>query len=217
MQLGDLLSHYGSVVRLDSGLRRNSMMLLNLTRDFSRHIYTTLKYVCRAPRPVDYAAEVQPMIQTPDHSSYPSGHATEAFALAAVLHRLQTGHSAKDALAGNDAPMVFRVAQRIAANRTVAGVHFPIDSWAGAWVGCQIAELMFACAQGDDTTPPPPFEAADYRPPAPPAAGEMTDDFLLSDFELDFSGHQASEKRDVSPDRISALAKLWEKAAEEWA
>lgn len=70
------------------------------------------------------------MIQIPDHSTYPSGHAMEAFAIATVLHCLSTGNGPRHGVKEQALP--FRLAHRIAVNRTVAGVHFPVDSLAGA-------------------------------------------------------------------------------------
>ena len=80
------------------------------------------------------------MIPTPDHSSFPSGHAAEAFALATVMHRLMTGDAATEGL--QVWAMPFRLAHRIAVNRTVAGLHFPVDSAAGAIVGCAIGDAV---------------------------------------------------------------------------
>jgi len=42
--------------------------------------------------------------------------------------------------------MPFRIAHRIAVNRTIAGVHFPIDSAAGALLGCAIGDAVHALA-----------------------------------------------------------------------
>ena len=105
-----------------------------------------MKFFCRAARPVDLAAQVQPMIQTPDHSSFPSGHAAEAFAIATVLHHLAAGRRPDQGAAAEALP--FKLAHRIATNRTVAGVHFPVDSLAGALLGCRIGALMILLGGG---------------------------------------------------------------------
>ena len=46
----------------------------------------------RCYRPVEYNAEVQPMITTPGHGSFPMGHATQAYAVAHVLKLLLSLH-----------------------------------------------------------------------------------------------------------------------------
>jgi hypothetical protein len=90
------------------------------------------------------------MIQTPGHGSLPSGHSTQAFVIAVVLC----------ALFGAESNSVFhqqamRQAYRVAVNRTVAGVHFPIDSIAGHVLGTSLGEYFVArCTRnlGDDGT-----------------------------------------------------------------
>lgn len=102
---------------------------------------------------MDLAIEVQPMIQTPDHSSYPSGHACEAFAVASVLCRMM-GAEPLAVLKDPKEPRhtLFRLAARIAENRTVAGVHFPMDNLAGAMLGIVLGELVWGILPKDDET-----------------------------------------------------------------
>src|SRR5262249_24083680 len=40
--------------------------------------------------------------------------------------------------------LISKLAERIAVNRTVAGVHFPIDTWAGAVLGRTVGQLVLA-------------------------------------------------------------------------
>ncbi len=42
--------------------------------------------------------------------------------------------------------LLSKQAERIAVNRTVAGVHFPIDTWAGAAIGELVGEIVLAMA-----------------------------------------------------------------------
>jgi hypothetical protein len=102
------------------------------------------KFLLSVPRPHLYAADIAPVIQTPAHSAIPSGHATEARALAVVLAQLFPGAAATLAL----------VADRIAENRVVAGVHFPADGPAGAALG-EALGLLFAHRLLGTTAPAP--------------------------------------------------------------
>ena len=97
------------------------------------------------------------MILTPAHGTLPSGHATEAFTSALVLWRLL-----RDAAAGGGITLPYadqiwglefmRLAARIAINRTVAGVHFPVDSAAGAVLGLTLGQYFVArCSQASGT------------------------------------------------------------------
>ncbi|MCH2093547.1 MAG: phosphatase PAP2 family protein [Rhodobacteraceae bacterium] len=196
MQLDDMLSFFGSQVYLDNGRRAYSLMLLNAARSFAIHVETPMKYFCRVPRPVDFAMQVQPIIQTPDHSSFPSGHATEAFAIATVLHRLSSGQGAAHGVENMALP--FRLAHRIAANRTVAGVHFPADSRVGAYIGCVVGDLIYALATGTDLVT------------GNANAGASGDDFLLSNFSAERDGTA------LAVAKLDVLSALWSRAASEW-
>ncbi len=141
IQQDDILSDFGAIVHLNASRRKYTVELLGLVQALCVYLEMQIKHLCRAPRPVDYDARVQPMIQTPDHSTYPSGHAIEAFAIAGILNALS-------AHAGAPTALLDHRALRISANRVVAGVHFPIDNAAGAILGRQIARAVLALSDG---------------------------------------------------------------------
>ena len=83
------------------------------------------------------------MILTPTHGSLPSGHATEAFLVARLLWKLlRASKTPQYQEHGVWGEMLMRQAARIAVNRTVAGVHFPVDSVAGAILGLTLANYI---------------------------------------------------------------------------
>ncbi len=209
-QVDDLLSFFGGLCFLDNGRRKYTLMLLDVVQRVTIHVETLVKYHCRQARPIDYAMEVQPMIQTPDHSSFPSGHAMEAFAIATVLHRLTTGEGPKHGVDNRALP--FRLAQRIAANRTVAGVHFPVDSWAGAHVGCLVGEAVYAIANSHSGAPMSMVtgdfpQITDNKKTWPDTDAR---DFLLSKFPAPHtvSGYNVAQNK--------VVAEIWGKAKAEW-
>ena len=68
---------------------------------------------------------VQPIILTPSYPAWPMGHATEAYTFAKIICAL-TGQAGSPM-----AQQLQVIARRIADNRVITGVHFPIDSTAG--------------------------------------------------------------------------------------
>ena len=94
-----------------------------------------LKHHCCAPRPVELSADVQPMILTPGHGSYPGGHAAYAFALAIVLSILTYADV-------NATARLMSIAERIAQNRVIAGLHFDCDTEAGKALGLTFGLLL---------------------------------------------------------------------------
>jgi hypothetical protein len=106
---------------------------------FAISVEMRFKQVLGVWRPQDLSPLVQPIITTPGHGSFPMGHATQAFAIAQTLQILLR-------LKPSD-PLTLlldRQAFRIAVNRIVAGVHFPVDAVAGMLLGKAVAE--WACA-----------------------------------------------------------------------
>jgi hypothetical protein len=100
-------------------------------------------------RPVEYNAEVQPMITTPGHGSFPMGHATQAYAVAYVLKKLLKLDPHKPRHRGV-IDQLDRQAARITTNRVIAGVHFPVDSMAGRMLGTALGEYFVGRCQGGE-------------------------------------------------------------------
>jgi hypothetical protein len=101
---------------------------------------------CR--RPDRLGAKVMPIIPTPAHASFPSAHATEAFAVAEVLNTLLGSQEHYPDVEKRQV-LVTKLAERIAVNRTVAGVHYPIDSWAGAILGRAVGQIVVSKCAAD--------------------------------------------------------------------
>ena len=87
-QLGDLTSYYASLGFLHQERTKWSFVLLEAVQRITAMLEYRIKHHCSSPRPIVYAPQVYPSIQTPSHSTYPSGHATEAFAIATIFHAL---------------------------------------------------------------------------------------------------------------------------------
>jgi membrane-associated phospholipid phosphatase len=81
-------------------------------------------------RPFQVDPNIKPPVHLPRDSSYPSGHASSAFAAARVIAVLEPT-LAKEA---------YELATKVAVSRVYAGVHFPSDVVAGALLGTGIAE-----------------------------------------------------------------------------
>lgn len=212
VQIDDILSFFGAIHYLDPEFRNYTLELLESVVRFCISVEMQIKHYCRSARPIHYSPKVQPLIQTPDHSTFPSGHSTEAFAVAATLYRLAHDGPFSQGLVPKAPDPVFRMAERIAANRVVAGVHFPIDSAAGALLGLTIADHVASLGMGavlDAVVPARTFKAVEeVTTKTQFAQGE--------DFSLPWLA-QAQPKQSPGTATPSAeFQALWRKANAEW-
>jgi membrane-associated phospholipid phosphatase len=74
------------VSRLTATSTQLSCWTLGLS--LATHVEMRFKHGFACQRPVDLSPQIQPMIPTPGHSSWPSGHATEAYLTCALLQAL---------------------------------------------------------------------------------------------------------------------------------
>jgi membrane-associated phospholipid phosphatase len=89
-------------------------------------------------RPNQVATHLRPFLGNPAHESYPSNHSFQMFSVAEVMTRLMPELPATVEL--------FHVAQRVAENREMAGIHYASDSMAGRELARMFAPyLIYAC------------------------------------------------------------------------
>lgn len=222
-QLGGPGAFLGSVVYLDPDRTRWTLELLAAALRLANHVEMRLKHALACRRPVEYSPQVQPMIATPAHGSLPSGHATESFAMAAVLLEVLREGSGRPG--AHLAVQLMRLAARVAVNRTVAGVHFPVDSAAGAVLGLALGHYLVGRLREEDTYDAWAFDGHAYP-------GEK--DFVWGELYrvLDAAGvMDTKHARSASPDPVylrkigpqrfgqgsPVLRHIWTKAIEEWA
>ena len=77
-----------------------------------------------------------PLIDSPRHASFPSAHSLESHMIALALTDVRGRQSAR---------VLNALADRIARNREVAGVHYPSDSFAGKQIAQKAFLLLQAC------------------------------------------------------------------------
>jgi hypothetical protein len=209
------------VVPLHPERNRKTIELLDAALRLANFVEMRVKHALACHRPNELSPQVQPIILTPGHGSFPSGHSTENFMIARILWELW----------GKGVPKVgeqlMREAARIAVNRTVAGVHFPVDTAAGQMLGLTLAHYFIQCATND--TGGQQFSAWRFDGERYPA----NNDFELRRFYYDI-GPPEKEKFDASifppvdppyideitsqrPTTSPILYWLWDQAMAEWA
>ena len=132
---------WGSIVPVQTDRMRHTRELLDAVVQFAVFAEMRFKHEFACWRPIDLSPQVQPMITTPGHGAFPSGHCTQSFAIYEALKvLLNTTSGTKYAEAFN---LQFRrLATRVSTNRVIAGVHFPIDNIAGHFLGTVLGQFF---------------------------------------------------------------------------
>jgi hypothetical protein len=167
------------------------------------------KHSFACQRPVEVSPQVQPMIPTPGHSTWPSGHATEAFTTATFLQALLQAALG----AGNVyQEQLQRQAARIAVNRTVAGLHYPVDSAAGRLLGTGLGDFLVARCIGNTQFQQRAFDGPKFLG----AQGAPIDFDLRVSMTNNESGYYQLLPDTGAIAASPLLAFMWQKAVKEW-
>jgi hypothetical protein len=221
-QSEDILPFFGVIIDLHPERTPWTGLLLEAAHRAIVAIEMRVKLHACLPRPIAFAPHVSPILETPAHSTWPSGHATESFAIATLLTTLRlqgagatdpavellAGLSTSSATAMDPtSERLFRMAHRIADNRTVAGLHFPVDSAHGALLGTALGLALTATLSGR-TDPLPCWSVR---------GSDWVGDFSLANWQKMLVERQAPDGPDVPrPGAGTALPEVWGKAVAEW-
>jgi membrane-associated phospholipid phosphatase len=214
VQQTDILSFFGTLGYLHPIATKWTLDILEAVLRLCAYAEMPLKAGFDIPRSIGFAQQVQPILQVPTHGSWPSGHATEAFAVATVFGALITnGEVPTDIWAGADDAVhnraqVMRLAHRIATNRTVAGLHFPTDSMAGAFLGISIGEYLIAkMSNSGDHLKSRTYDASNWR-----------DDFTLVTLDTALRANNVDSGNAPIAGGIEdrLLHEIWVAAQNEW-
>ena len=211
-QTGLPVPFWAAITGMQEHRHKKTLQLLSLAFSLANQVEMRFKQIFAVPRPGELSPQLQPMIPTPGHGAYPSGHATEAFIAATVLNALlRAARPGAKHQAGNDATQVQlqRQAYRIAVNRTVAGVHYPVDSACGRVLGTLLGECMVSRCAGT-ALKQREFLGSQYVGPKK----------AVRDFDLQDSIDNGEAGRQVgsafSLPEGALMAWMWKEALKEW-
>ena len=134
----EFFTDFLAVLTARPGSHTQTWRLLNIASLIGSFAALYFKDRYDLPRPSQICPALLPPIQVPGHSSWPSGHSTQAHFMKNCMLRVfaATAMSAADqAVWKSDLSIL---ADSIARNREIAGVHYPKDSEGGA----RIADLL---------------------------------------------------------------------------
>lgn len=154
-QVAPPLPYFAMVMNLQAGRHERTVELLQAALQCAFTVGMRFKHCFGAARPHEHTSQILPMIEVPRHPTYPAGHAIEAHVSAHVL-----------AAVSGASPLQYRLlrrmADRIAENRIVAGVHFPVDCACGRLIGDALGTYFGAACDATRSWYPAAFAPAGH-------------------------------------------------------
>lgn len=147
-QAGDFSTYFGDLLGASPACRPNTWSLVLIGLQLGGLVTSHFKMHYRRARPAQVWPAIQPMIDTPPHPAFPSGHAMQAYLIAA-LAGMVVPPGVKQACDS--------LAKTVHENREVAGVHWPSDGAASFAVVDRIAGPLRAMMDdpGQEAAPGP--------------------------------------------------------------
>jgi hypothetical protein len=127
-----VVKYFTGMLMLDAGGARATYALLRVARRIGEIVVMCLKEHFHEARPSEVCPAIVPMFDPPITPSFPAGHALQSHLIAALL--ALTRPSAEELLED--------LADRIAYNRTVAGVHYLADNEGGRVAALALVEML---------------------------------------------------------------------------
>jgi hypothetical protein len=215
-QLGPQYAFWSSIVYLHPDKTRKTIELIDAALRLANYVEMRVKHALACRRPNELSPQVQPIILTPGHGTFPSGHSTENHMVARILWELRGQALQENPYSPDVGEQLMRAAARIAVNRTVAGVHFPVDTAAGQVLGLALARYFIVRATG---VAPAQYDAWRFDGTLYPGNG----DFDVHDFYNPETGAEnpnnlayIARLNSTAPAQSNILKWLWTEAADEW-
>jgi len=134
------LSYFTNLLAISPRSHPQTWRVINISSLTALFVVMHYKKKYGRPRPSMLAPALLPPIAVPGHASYPSGHATQAHLIKhCVLDVLALTSAAEQATYTSN---LTALAQRVARNREIAGLHYKSDSDAGELLAHEVHSLL---------------------------------------------------------------------------
>jgi hypothetical protein len=118
-----VIKYWLAMLMVDAGHDPATCQLIRVARRVGEVVAMCLKEEYHEARPSQVCPVIVPVLGPPVHPSFPAGHATQNHLIACCLKEANRP--------ANQPEMLDKLARRIAQNRVIAGLHYPLDNEAG--------------------------------------------------------------------------------------
>jgi PAP2 superfamily len=144
------LHYWTGMLRIDPSKDKSTFLLMLVARKIGEYVAMGLKDHFQMRRPAQVYPLIMPLIDGPDTPSFPSSHSLQAHLITGALKLALTPPAATvwppvgppPPPCANTAQALDVLADRIAYNREVAGVHYRMDSLCGHFSAVQILNQL---------------------------------------------------------------------------
>jgi hypothetical protein len=148
------INYWLGMLMIDPARQSATHLMVRVARRIGEMVVMCLKAHFKAPRPSQLCPMIVPMIDPPATPSFPAGHALQSYLISHCLFEALPNTPQTTAPTGaSPGTGLFALAERVADNRLIAGLHFQVDNEAGAAVAKKCLELLTAKTAGVPNCP----------------------------------------------------------------
>jgi PAP2 superfamily len=142
-QSNEFISYFLNMMTARPGAYPATTKVLSIASLVGTFIAMYFKNMYGRPRPSQLCPALLPPIEIPGHASFPSGHSTQAHLMALCMNDVFNGLPQQDTMVDD----LWTLADCIARNREIAGLHYPSDTDAGVAIAYWTHYLLSGAGQ----------------------------------------------------------------------
>lgn len=146
-QSDEFISYFLNLMTARPGAYPQTTTVLAVASLVGTFVAMYFKGAYRRPRPSQLCPALLPPIEVPGHASFPSGHSTQAHLMALCMNDVFSGLPQQNTMVDD----LTTLADRIARNREIAGLHYASDTAAGVALAHSVLAVL-------SPVPPPAIE-----------------------------------------------------------
>jgi acid phosphatase (class A) len=136
------IKYWLGMLMIDASNAPATYALIRVGRRIGEVVVMCLKDRFREPRPSQVCSAIVPMVDPPITPAFPAGHALQSRLISKLIAEAKRPFV--------QPAMLYLLADRIAENRIIAGLHYPLDNLAGR----EAADMVFEMLMHEDPGAP---------------------------------------------------------------
>jgi acid phosphatase (class A) len=128
------IKYWLGMLMIDPGSAPATFQLICVARLVGEVVVMCLKEEYKVARPSQVCPAIVPVVDPPVTPAFPAGHALQSHLISLCLEKAERASAQPD--------LLFVLSNRIARNRVIAGLHYPLDNEAGVVAAKKCFEML---------------------------------------------------------------------------